>query len=142
MVIAKPIAGYSVETNRRGDAGTIGVALLSRFNLVFDYGRHRLIMEATATARRPMAYDASGLLVAGSGPDYRGIVVVSVDPDSPAAAASIRPGDSLLMIDGTGVAELGLTGIRARLTQPGMVNMRVVHRGVSRDVVLRLRERL
>lgn len=142
IVIAKPIAGYSVETNRRGDAGTIGVALLSRFNLVFDYSRHRLIIEATATSRRPMAYDASGLLLAGSGPDYRGIVVVSVDPGSPAATANIRPGDSLLMIDGTGVAALGLTRIRARLTQPGMVSVRVVHRGVSRNVMLRLQERL
>jgi hypothetical protein len=142
IVIAKPIAGYSVETSRRGDAGTIGVALLSRFNLVFDYSRHRLIVEPTATSHRPMAYDASGLLLAGSGPGYRGIVVVSVDSDSPAAAASIRPGDSLLMIDGTGVAELGLTRIRARLTHPGTVSLRVVHRGVSRDVMLRLQERL
>lgn len=141
-VIARPIAGYSVETDRRGDAGTIGVALLSRFNLVFDYSRSRLIVEATATSRRPMAYDASGLLLAGSGPDYREIKVVWVDPDSPAAAAGIRPADFLVSIDSTGVQELGLTRIRARLTQPGPVTLRVASHGAFRDVTLRLKDRL
>src|SRR5688572_25209122 len=142
IVMQKPIAGYLVETERRGDAGTIGAPLLSRFNLVFDYARSRLVVEPTATSSDPMAYDASGLLLAGTGRDYREVIVLSVDAGSPAAGANIRPGDSLLSIDGVGVQELGLTRIRARLTQPGPVTLRLASTGTSRDVTLRLKDRL
>jgi len=142
IVIAEPIAGYSVETARRGDAGTIGVALLSRFNLVFDYARRRLIVEQTGRTHRPMAYDASGLLLTGSGPELRGIAVLYVDAGSPAAAAGIEPGDALVSIDGKPAAEVGLTGCRLRLTRPGTARLVVARGAQRREVVLNLQPRL
>lgn len=141
-IIPKPIAGYSAETKRRGDAGTIGVALLSRFNLVFDYRRNRVIIETTVLSDRPMRYDGSGLFLTGTGPDYSEIAVVSVESESSAAAAGIQPGDLILQIDGTPVAQVGLSGTRSRLTMPGVVSLRIAHSGRARDVVLRLVERL
>lgn len=142
IMVAKPIAGYSTDLQRRGDAGTMGVALLSRFNLVFDYTRYRVILEATRRTHRPMRYDASGLFLTGAGPNYRAVMVRSVDRDSPAAAAGIEPGDSVIMIGGTSAAELGLSGIRDRLTQPDTVRLRLIHLGQPRQVLLHLRERL
>jgi S1-C subfamily serine protease len=142
IVIAGPIAGYSVETERRGDAGTMGVAVLSRFNLTFDYTRRRLILEPTARTHRPMQYDASGLLLTGSGPDLRGIEVLYVEPGSPAAEAGIKPGDALVKVDDKPVSALGLTGVRSRLTQPGPASLDVVSHDQARHVLLQLRQRL
>jgi hypothetical protein len=140
--ITKPIAAYSVDTSRRGDAGTMGVGLLGRYNLVFDYARRRLIIEETARVPEPMSYDASGLLLASTYPDFRGITVFSVDAESPAAAVGIQAGDSIVTVDGNPVARVGLSSIRARLTKPGRVTLGIVRRGTRMDVTLPLKERL
>ena len=142
FMIPKPIAAYSTDLRRRGDAGTMGVGLLSRFNPTFDYPRHRVILEASERSHQPMRYDASGLLVAGAGAGYRSVVVLSVDQNSPASAAEVQPGDSIVMIDGTRASDVGLSAIRQRFTQPGAVRLQLMHQGQPREVLLNLRERL
>jgi len=140
--VLRPIAGYSTDLERRGDAGTIGAALLSRFNLVFDYSRHRVILEPTPRLQSAMRYDASGVLLTGAGPDFASVVVLAVDRGSPAAAAGIQPGDTIIAIGGVPAARVGLSGIRERLTQPDTVRVQLVRRGRPREVVLKLQERL
>jgi S1-C subfamily serine protease len=141
--VARPIAGYSAETERRGDAGTVGMGLLSRFNLVFDYARRRVIVEPTARTACPIEYDASGLLLTSSGPEFQGITVLGVDPGSAGDAAGIQAGDSLGAIDGNSPTRLGLSGVRERFSQANtVVQLVIMHRGKERRVVLRLRPRL
>jgi hypothetical protein len=141
--VARPVAAYSAETERRGDAGTVGMGLLSRFNLVFDYARRRVILEATARTPRPIEYDASGLLLTSSAPGFQGITVLAVDPGSPSDAAGIHAGDSLMAIDATSPTRLGLSGVRERFSQANTaVQLVIRHRGKERRVVLRLRPRL
>jgi Aspartyl protease len=141
--VARPVAGYSAETERRGDAGTVGMGLLSHFNLVFDYARRRVIFEPTARTARPIEYDASGLLLTSSAPGFQGITVLAVDPGSPGDAAGIHAGDSLMAIDATSPTRLGLSGVRERLSQADTaVQLVISHRGKERRVVLRLRPRL
>ena len=41
----KPLIGYSVDTLRSGDAGTIGGEFSRRFRAIFDYKRERLLLE-------------------------------------------------------------------------------------------------
>jgi len=142
IMVGKPIAAYSTDVQRRGDAGTMGVRLLSRFNLVFDYPRHRVILEATERLHRPLRYDASGLLLTGAGPGYRSVAVLAVERNSPAAAAGIEPGDSIIMIGDKSAAAVGLSAIRDRLAQPDTVRLRLMHHGRTREVLLHLRERL
>jgi hypothetical protein len=143
ITVAQPIAAYSAEVERGGDAGTVGVGLLSRFNLVFDYARRRVILEPTARMHAPMGYDASGLLLTGVGPSFRGIAVLWVDHSSPADTAGVQPGDILIAIDSQPWAKLGLSGVRERLSQPGTnVSLTFLRRGEERHVVLRLRARL
>ena len=141
--VTRPIAAYSAETERRGDAGTVGMGLLSRFNLVFDYGRRRAILEPTARTHGPFEYDASGLLLATSGATFQDVIVLSVTPGSAGDVAGIQAGDSLLAIDGESPARLGLSGVRERFSQPGAtVQLVVMRRGRERRMVLQLRPRL
>jgi hypothetical protein len=143
FTMARPVAAYSAETERRGDAGTVGMGLLSRFNLVFDYVRHRVILEPTTRTPRSMEYDASGLLLTSSAPGFQGITVLAVDPGSPGDAAGIQAGDSLAAIDGMSPTRLGLSGVRERFSQVNTsVQLVILHRGKERRVVLRLRPRL
>ena len=141
--VAQPIAAYSADVERRGDAGTLGVGLLGRFNLVFDYSRHRVILEPTARTHAPMGYDASGLLLTSVGPGLQGTAVLGVDRGSPADTAGIRQGDVLVAIDSLPSTQLSLSGIRERLSLSGTdVSMVFLRRGKERHVVLRLRARL
>jgi hypothetical protein len=143
FTMAGPVAGYSAETERRGDAGTMGMGLLSRFNLVFDYARRRVILEPTARTPRPLQYDASGLLLTSTVPAFQGITVLAVDPGSSADAAGIQAGDSLMAIDGQSPTRLGLSGVRERFSQVNTsVQVVIMHRGKERHVVLRLRSRV
>lgn len=141
--VARPIAAFSADVERRGDAGTVGVGLLSRFNLVFDYAGRRVILEPTARTHAPMGYDASGLLLTSVGPDFRRITVLGVDRGSPADTAGVRRRDVLVAIDGQPSAQLGLSRIREKLSQPDTkLSLTFLRRGDERHVVLRLRARL
>jgi PDZ domain-containing protein len=141
--LARPIVGYSGETERRGDAGTVGMGFLNRFNLVFDYARRRVILEPTARTDRPLEYDASGLLLTAGGPNFQGITVLSVASGSPADVAGIQAGDSLVAIDGESPSRFGLSGVRERFSHAGaVVQLVVMRRGTERRMLLRLRPRL
>lgn len=143
FTLERPVVGYSAETERRGDAGTVGMSLLSRFNLVFDYARRRVILEPTTRTPRPMEYDASGLLLTSTVPGFQGIKVLAVDPGSPGDAAGIQAGDSLIAIDGRSPTRLGLSGVRERFSQADTsVQLVIMQRGKERRVVLRLRARV
>lgn len=142
ITVSRPIAGYSTETERRGDAGTVGMGFLSRFNLLFDYSRHRVILESTARSNQPMKSDASGLLLAASGPGFQGIIVLSVAPGSPGDLAGLQAGDSLVAIDGESPTRLRLAGVRKQLSQAGTTVQLLVNRGgKERRVILQLRSR-
>ncbi len=54
VVIPQPVAGWSEDLARVGDAGTLGAPNLARFRVTFDYARQRL-RPAAPTQTRPRA---------------------------------------------------------------------------------------
>jgi hypothetical protein len=141
--VTRPIVGYSAETERRGDAGTVGAGFLSRFNLIFDYARGRVILEPTARTDRPLESDASGLLLTATVPGFRGIKVLNVSPGSAGELAGIQAGDSLVSIEGESPARFGLSGVRARFSQANTtVELVVMRQGKERHTTLRLQPTL
>ena len=49
--------------------GLIGTEILRRFKVIFDYARHRLILERTAHFDEPLEYDMSGMSLRAYGLD-------------------------------------------------------------------------
>jgi C-terminal processing protease CtpA/Prc len=105
----------------------IGLGLLSRFNLVFDYSRQRMFVEPNHTFRESYEFDMSGLIMRPGRGDY--LEVVQVYPDSPAERARLQVGDKVTRIDNRLVAEYDTWSLRSLMRQEGKTVSLVVRRG-------------
>jgi PDZ domain len=82
--------------------GGIGLPLLEKFRLIIDYPHNRLYaIPNDAAVKVPIAKDRIGLLLGIKGSTF---VVAFVAPKSPAAAAGLKKGDEIALIDGKGVS--------------------------------------
>lgn len=121
--------------------GVLGNDVLKRFTVTLDYPDKKLVLEPNAGFRAPFQADASGLTLKATGDDLRGVEVLAVDPQTPAAEAKVQPGDAIDAVDGTPVARLRLGDIKQTLTQDGKDVRLDVRRGGKRlQLTLKLRK--
>jgi hypothetical protein len=116
----------------------IGLGLLSRFNLVFDYSRQRLFVEPNRSFADPFEHDMSGMVLeTGEGGYY---TVVRVYEDSPARNAGVQKGDRIATINGKPATEVGFWDLRVMMRQKGETVTLVVERGGEKlQIALKLR---
>lgn len=127
VVISQPVAGWSEDLARVGDAGTLGAPILARFRVTFDYAHRRIFLEPTVSAAGRDSWEAAGMLIVEiPGGD---VIVAQVIPGTPADSAGLEAGDALRSVNGTGVASLGLDSLRRHFRQPGRVDTVSVSRG-------------
>ena len=112
-------------------AGNIGAQIASRFRIILDYGRNRMILEPSPAFTEPFDRAMSGLVLRAEGPDYRTYRVKEVLEDSPATEADIAEGDVIVSIDGTDATSLTLTAISESL-----------EKAVTREVTIRRGEQV
>ena len=123
-----------------GTIGNIGGGILSRFKVIFDYSRRRMILEPGPDIARPFEADMSGLGLATAPPDFRRVTVVRVVDGSPALESGIQAGDEIESVDGTPAGEIGLAALRERLKLDGQDLRLELRRGTER-IALALRTR-
>ena len=140
FVFKNPVAGYSKDLERGGDAGTIGGEIFRRFTVIFDYARQRVILEPNGHLRDPFPYDGSGLFLAANGTDLRRVKVLRAIAEGPAYGAGIRDGDEIVAVDGRPVSEMSLEEIRKLLSAPGRrIELDVLRGGRPVPVTFKLR---
>jgi membrane-associated protease RseP (regulator of RpoE activity) len=98
--------------------GIIGVDVLKRFRVTFDYGRGRLYLMPNSSYEEPFLAESSGLRLTAVAPDFHRIKVDGIISDSPAAKLGIQPGDILTKINGTSADALTLPEVRAMFQIP------------------------
>lgn len=121
-------------------AGNVGAGVLKRFNIVFDYGRQRMIFEKNANYAKADAFDRAGMWMNEA---EGGFDVMDVFAGSPAAEAGIKTGDTIVAVDGRPVASVPLPALRQRFRTdaPGTkVTLKVRAGDAEREVVLTLRD--
>lgn len=118
-----------------GTLGNIGGGILSRFKVIFDYQRRRMILEAGPQIAEPFEADMSGLGLATTPPEYRRVRVSRVLDGSPALEAGVQAGDEVETVDGTLVAEIGVPALRERLRREGEDVRLQLRRGAERITV-------
>lgn len=97
-------------SSAEGD-GTVGYGFLSNFNITVDYNRRRVWLENwNANIANSEAGDVG--ISAGYNPQTKRTQVFLVAPDSPAAAAGIKEGDTILMVDGDDLVHVGFQKFR------------------------------
>ncbi len=99
--------------------GVVTSGLLSRFRVIFDYARKRVVLEPGERSARPFVFGRSGLLLATTGEDLTTVVVDHVAADSPAAEAGLAKGDIVLTVDGVEASSIPLLRLLERTRIPG-----------------------
>jgi PDZ domain/Aspartyl protease len=120
-------------------AGSIGTGILKRFDLTFDYPRHRMLLLRQPGRDVPDEADRSGLWL---GRGSSGFEVLDVVQNSPAAQSGIRKGDIVTAIDGVPTSRLDLFATREALKSPGkkVDSFTVKDKSRSRVVTFALRD--
>lgn len=119
FTVAEPVCGLSSDTAgafaSSAWAGVIGNGIWERFTLTLDLSRDQIFLRPNPGFDRRELADASGLTLLADADDLRRCRVSQVAPDSPAAAAGVRPGDEIVAPGGS------LTTLRERLEAEGQV---------------------
>jgi hypothetical protein len=147
LKVSRPVIELTLQTkgafSDKYVAGNVGGALLSRFNVIFDYSRQQLIFERHPGSDLPIAFDRAGAwfnLAEGPPPAFE---VIDVYAGSPAAEAGLRQGDRIVEVDGKTPAELPLPALRERLRSdpPGTrVRFAVDRAGQRSEIVVTLKD--
>jgi len=102
------IAGYTVKDHAEDPYANlqVGMPVLSRFNLIFDYFNEKMYIEPNHRFELPFEYNMTGLeLRSNIDGNYK---VNKVIPDSPADIAGIKVGDLITKINNYRAAETKL----------------------------------
>lgn len=119
--------------------GIIGGEILSRYTVIFDGPRKRVIFEPSAPPGTPLEWDMSGLTVTGGGEGGR-LKVLRVIEGGPGDQAGIVEGDVIVGVDGHEFTEGQRDEVRALLKGDGARRrLRLLRKGepVEVEVVLR-----
>lgn len=120
-VVERPVVALSRDTaGSLADEAisvNLGGNILRRFTVIIDYVRKQLTLEPNAHLGEPFAYDASGLLLAASGPGFHTVVVRSILPNSPASESRLQKGDRIVAIDGRPTQNYALWQLQELLTR-------------------------
>jgi C-terminal processing protease CtpA/Prc len=122
--------------------GQLGGQIFSRFKMIVDLSRRRMILEPNARIDAPFVEDISGLEVIGDGENFSTYVINDVEEGSPGAEAGIQEDDVLTAIDGRAASEFTLEEIRGMFMQNECEYLLTIKRGSeTRQVKLKLTER-
>lgn len=136
--IEKPLVALSRDSGTIFATDTLGVNLggniLRHFTLIIDYPGNRVILEPNGHFRDPFLADASGLVLAAKGADFKTIVVHGVVPGSPAEESGIKEGDVITAIDGRSTDGYPLWQLQDLLKESGRERVLTIRRGATTTI--------
>ena len=132
-----------ISVNRNGN---IGINILKRFYVVFDYGRSLMFIKPASLLDEPFEHDMSGMELTSSGENYNRLIVTRVEQGSPAAESGIRKDDEILAINLKPVSEMSLSEIdnlfRSKHDRSFILDIRAIGSRNSERVILTLKRRI
>lgn len=91
--------------------GSLGMGVLKRFLLVFDYKNQKLYLKPNARYKEPFEHDMSGMEYYAGGSDYKHIIVSRVEPGSAADEAGIKANDEITAVNLKSVSQITMVEI-------------------------------
>ena len=125
-----------------GVDGSIGYQILRQFVITFDYSRRELWFEhSPAFGTKTVQWKSGFQAIKANGSGFR---VITVLPNTPAAAAGVSVGDLITEVDGVPAESIGQAefGDLMRRQDGTVVQFNVVRDGSPRPVALTLKELL
>ncbi len=110
--------------------GLLGVKVLKRFHVVFDYANARVILEPNSDFSDPFTYSTTGIVPMPWARHAESLEVADVIGASPAKMAGREIGDRITAIDGQPIAAISVDAIQKVLEQaPGTSVTFTIRRG-------------
>lgn len=129
-------------TGAIGGVQLIGLEVLRRFDLIFDYDRKRLLLAPNRFFVEPFQHDASGLTLRWSS-DMQGFMVHDVNVGSSAAESGLKAREIILAINNRRAPDFTIEQASALLSNESRSLLLLVRGdGGNRQVTLKLRKRL
>jgi hypothetical protein len=91
--------------------GNLGIGLLKRFTVIFDYPDNVLYLKPNQYFREPFEYNMSGIEYYAAGDDFKHIIVSRVAAGSPADEVGMEKDDEITAINFKPVREMSLEEI-------------------------------
>ncbi len=91
--------------------GNVGVGLLKRFTVIFDYHDNELYLKPNSNFDEPFEHDMSGLEYYAAGDGFKHILISRVEPGSSADEVGLEKDDEITTINFKPVAEMSLEQI-------------------------------
>ena len=141
--LSDPVVRFSQAT--KGDYasasfdGLLGGQIFSRFKVIVDLQRRRVMLEPNDLLAASFEDDMSGMKLLGDGEDFSTYLIDEVEENSPAAEAGVQGGDILAEIDGRAAREFSLEEIRRMFKLDGVEHLLTLRRG---DQVVKARLKL
>jgi len=115
FTIDSPMTRFSTDTHgafaNSVIQGNIGQQIMSKFKVLLDYERERIILEPNATYKEPIGNASSGLNIVAEGKDYKTFRVKDVLENSPGTDAGLLKDDVIVAINDRPAAALTLSSI-------------------------------
>lgn len=135
---------YSVSRN-----GNMGITILKRFNVIFDYNESALYIKPGIVLNEPFEHDMSGLELTSGGDKFERLFVSRVEPGSSADEAGLKKDDEILAINFKPVSEMSPSEIdnlfRSKSDRSFIIDVLPLGSRSSRDrerVILTLKRRI
>jgi len=124
--------------------GSIGIDMLKRFVLLFDYQKGYLYIKPNSNFKEPFEHDMSGMEYYAAGSDYRRIIVCRVEPGSAADELGIEKDDEIVAINFKDVSRMNLQEIDEILRSRNnrTLLLEVMHQNTLSRVLLTLKRRI
>lgn len=124
--------------------GSIGIDLLKRFVVLFDYRQGYINLKPNYAFKQPFEHDMSGMEYFAAGTGFRRIIICRVEPGSAADLLGIEKDDELLAINLKEVSRMTLQEIDGILRSKNdrTLLLEVLHHNVPSKVLLTLKRRI
>jgi membrane-associated protease RseP (regulator of RpoE activity) len=117
--------------------GTVGFEFLRNFNITFDFKRRYVWLEnfSGKVSKDP---DGDVGISAYYAKELKSVIVVRVEPDSPADKAGMKKGDTLVDIDDNELTNISYRKLREMLLGPvgSKLKLSFSHQGIAQRVTL------
>jgi len=124
--------------------GNLGVDILKRFTVIFDYNNGKLYLKPRTSLHEPFEHDMSGMEYYAGGDDYDHIVVGRVEPGSASDEIGLEKDDEIVSVNLKPVLYMGLEELD-RLFRSGNgrgLLLTVYHEKRYTHIILTLKRRI
>jgi hypothetical protein len=124
--------------------GNLGIGILKRFTVIFDYQENALYLKPNANFHEPFEHDMSGIEYYAVGDDYKHIIISRVEPGSSADEIGLEKDDEITSINFKPVAEMSMEEIDGIFRSKDQRNLliEVFHDHKYDRIIMTLRKRI